>query len=257
VTARGGERAISSTEVEAVEADGSGRRRPVTILGWDPANECGFNGMTDNVIVSDPEILWGLPVIKGTRVPVYDLAASVKAGIARDRILAAYPTIREHHLDLAVAYAEANPLEKHVARAPRGEDPKRGQSTDETYAALDRGHGTATKDGQVERVRIMTPMTVDVDQVFIPYTALITDPLVVEAIAHLESKIERLRSLQGSGPEIATVIGKATEAFGKAGVLWLVEYNQVLQAVPLDLMVQGETESILTLIGQSEYGVYV
>jgi hypothetical protein len=43
-------------------------------------------------------------------VPVYDLTASIKAGIARDQILAAYPTIQEHHLDLAVAYAEANPL---------------------------------------------------------------------------------------------------------------------------------------------------
>jgi uncharacterized protein (DUF433 family) len=64
----------------------------------------------DDVIIWDPEILWGMPVIKGTRVPVYDLAASVKAGIPRDRILAAYPTIQEHHLDLAVAFAEANPL---------------------------------------------------------------------------------------------------------------------------------------------------
>src|SRR6478735_5948756 len=111
---RGGERAISTTEVEAVEADGSGRTWPVPLLGWDPTNEYGFNGMTDNVIMRNPEILWGMPVIKGTRVPVYDLAASVKAGIARDRILAAYPTIWEHQMDLAVAYAEANPLEKHV-----------------------------------------------------------------------------------------------------------------------------------------------
>jgi uncharacterized protein (DUF433 family) len=67
--------------------------------------------MVEDAIVSDPEILDGMPVIKGTRVPVYDLAASVKAGIPRERILAAYPTIKEHHLDLAVAYAEANPLE--------------------------------------------------------------------------------------------------------------------------------------------------
>ena len=66
--------------------------------------------MVDDTIISDSEILSGMPVIKGTRVPVYDLAASVKAGISRDRILAAYPTIKEHHLDLAVAYAEATPL---------------------------------------------------------------------------------------------------------------------------------------------------
>ena len=69
------------------------------------------NAKRDDTIVSDPEILGGMPVIKGTRVLVYDLAASVKAGIPQDRILAAYPTIKEHHLDLAVAYAEANPLQ--------------------------------------------------------------------------------------------------------------------------------------------------
>ena len=74
--------------------------------------------MVDDTIISDSEILSGMPVIKGTRVPVYDLAASVKAGISRDRILAAYPTIKEHHLDLVVAYAEANPLQRRTSKLP-------------------------------------------------------------------------------------------------------------------------------------------
>jgi uncharacterized protein (DUF433 family) len=69
------------------------------------------NAKRDDTIVSDPEILGGMPVIKGTRVLVYDVAASVMTGISLDRILAAHPTIKEHHLDLAVAYAEANPLQ--------------------------------------------------------------------------------------------------------------------------------------------------
>ncbi|MGF9764173.1 DUF433 domain-containing protein [Microvirga sp. 0TCS3.31] len=72
--------------------------------------------MPEDAIVSDPEILGGMPVIKGTRVLVYDLAASVTAGISRDRILLAYPTIEEHHLDLAVAYAKANPLQRQASR---------------------------------------------------------------------------------------------------------------------------------------------
>jgi uncharacterized protein (DUF433 family) len=80
--------------------------------------------MAEDGIISDPEILWGMPVIKGTRVPVYDLAASVKAGIPRDRILAAYPTIQDYHLDLAVAYAEANPLKTDITRTPRASDPR-------------------------------------------------------------------------------------------------------------------------------------
>jgi uncharacterized protein (DUF433 family) len=74
--------------------------------------------MPEEAIVSDPEILGGMPVIKGTRVLVYDVAASVKAGISRDRILSAYPTIKEHDLDLAVAYAEANPLQGRDRRFP-------------------------------------------------------------------------------------------------------------------------------------------
>jgi uncharacterized protein (DUF433 family) len=68
------------------------------------------------MIVSDPEILGGMPVIKGTRVLAHDLAASVRAGIPRDQILGAYPTIKEHHLDLAVTYAKANPLQGRTHR---------------------------------------------------------------------------------------------------------------------------------------------
>jgi hypothetical protein len=93
-------------------------------------------------------------------------------------------------------------------------------------------------------------------EVFKPYTAMDTDPLLDRAIIHLDTQIERLRSLKGSNPEIATVIGRAVEVFGDLGVLWLVEGNQVLQAVPLDLIVQGRTEQVLTTIARIEHGVY-
>ncbi len=74
--------------------------------------------IAEDTIVSDPEILGGMPVIEGTRVLVYDLAASVRAGISRDRILAVYLTIEEQHLDLAVAYAKANPLQRPTHKFP-------------------------------------------------------------------------------------------------------------------------------------------
>lgn len=51
----------------------------------------------------------GTPVIRGTRVPVYDVAASVAAGIPLDRILAAYPSLKMEQIELANLYAEANP----------------------------------------------------------------------------------------------------------------------------------------------------
>jgi uncharacterized protein (DUF433 family) len=61
------------------------------------------------MVVSSPEILGGTPVIRGTRVPVYDVAASVAAGIPRDRILAGYPRVTPGQIDLAALYADAIP----------------------------------------------------------------------------------------------------------------------------------------------------
>ena len=43
------------------------------------------------LVVEDPEILSGTPVIRNTRIPVYDVAASVAAGLPMERILEDYP----------------------------------------------------------------------------------------------------------------------------------------------------------------------
>jgi uncharacterized protein (DUF433 family) len=61
------------------------------------------------LIVSDPEILGGTPIVRGTRVPVYDVAGCVAAGLPKERILAAYPSLDEGKIELAAIYAEANP----------------------------------------------------------------------------------------------------------------------------------------------------
>jgi uncharacterized protein (DUF433 family) len=61
------------------------------------------------MVNSSSEILGGMLIIRGTRVPVYDVAASVAAGISLDRILAAYPSIDAKQVELASIYAEANP----------------------------------------------------------------------------------------------------------------------------------------------------
>jgi uncharacterized protein (DUF433 family) len=60
-------------------------------------------------VIEDSEILSGTPVIKGTRVPVYDVAASVAAGIPMERILSSYPSINREQVELAALFAEANP----------------------------------------------------------------------------------------------------------------------------------------------------
>jgi uncharacterized protein (DUF2384 family) len=94
------------------------------------------------------------------------------------------------------------------------------------------------------------------DRDFEPYTTANADDCIDQTIARLEEQIEQLRSLKGSGPEIATVIGRAREVYGDEGLLWLLEYNQVLQTTPLDLVLQGKAERVLTQLGRIEHGTY-
>ena len=68
------------------------------------------------MVIEDLDILGGTPVIRGTRIPVYDVAASVAAGVPRERIRSAYPVLDDRAIELATIYAEATP--------PRGR-PKR------------------------------------------------------------------------------------------------------------------------------------
>ncbi len=71
------------------------------------------------MVIEDPEILSGTPVIKGTRVPVYDIAAAFDLGTPVDRILKSYPSLEAGQIELASVYARAVP--------PRGR-PKRTAS---------------------------------------------------------------------------------------------------------------------------------
>ena len=64
------------------------------------------------MVVENPEILSGTPVIKGTRIPVHDVAASFEAGIPIERILRAYPSLKEGQVELAAVYARAFPAPK-------------------------------------------------------------------------------------------------------------------------------------------------
>ena len=48
---------------------------------------------------------------------------------------------------------------------------------------------------------------------------------------------------------------RVQEVFGERGVIWLIRPNQVLQAIPLDLIRQGKTDRVLRLLGQIEHGI--
>lgn len=61
------------------------------------------------LVSRDPEILGGVPVLRGTRVPVRTLAAMLDEGIAADRIAELYPGLDPRHITLAGLWARANP----------------------------------------------------------------------------------------------------------------------------------------------------
>lgn len=61
------------------------------------------------MVVEDPEILSGTPVIRGTRVPVHDVAARLDAGVPMERILRSYPSLNASQVELASIYAKAAP----------------------------------------------------------------------------------------------------------------------------------------------------
>jgi len=61
------------------------------------------------MVIEDPDILSGTPVIRGTRVPVYDIAAAVESGTPKDRVLKSYPSLKDWQVELALIYARAVP----------------------------------------------------------------------------------------------------------------------------------------------------
>ena len=70
------------------------------------------------MVVEDPEILGGEPVIKGTRIPVYLVADMLAKGATQKEILEGYPTLKEEQLDLARLYSNAYPRRGRPPRHP-------------------------------------------------------------------------------------------------------------------------------------------
>ncbi len=69
------------------------------------------------MVVEDPEILSGTPVIRGTRIPVYSVAALFDSGTPMTEILEMYPRLVEDQVELASVYAKAVPQRGRPKRA--------------------------------------------------------------------------------------------------------------------------------------------
>lgn len=61
------------------------------------------------MVVEDPEILSGTAVIRGTRIPVHDVASLYDAGTPARELQEIYPRLKTSQFELASIYAKANP----------------------------------------------------------------------------------------------------------------------------------------------------
>jgi uncharacterized protein (DUF433 family) len=63
----------------------------------------------ENMIVSDPEVMRGTPVYRGTRIPVELIADMLSQGANPEEILEGYPALNKEKIELAPLYVRAFP----------------------------------------------------------------------------------------------------------------------------------------------------
>jgi len=60
---------------------------------------------TNDQIVVDPEVMDGVPTIKGTRIPVYVVLEMLEEGLSFEDILREYPSLTMEKIKAAIHYA--------------------------------------------------------------------------------------------------------------------------------------------------------
>ena len=58
-----------------------------------------------NFIAVDPDICFGKPCIKGTRITVYDILNWLSTGMTTNEIIEDFPELQETHIKAALAFA--------------------------------------------------------------------------------------------------------------------------------------------------------
>src|SRR5690349_7475153 len=72
----------------------------------------------EEMVVSDPEIMHGTPVFKGTRIPVDLVADMLAQGATAEEILEGYPTLSKEKIAAAPLYMRAFPRRGRPSRRP-------------------------------------------------------------------------------------------------------------------------------------------
>ena len=65
----------------------------------------------ESLIVRDPAVCGGTPVLRGTRVPLRTVLASLAEGADVAEVLADFPSLSEAHIRAAIAFAAASAVE--------------------------------------------------------------------------------------------------------------------------------------------------
>jgi uncharacterized protein (DUF433 family) len=73
-----------------------------------------------NLIISNPEILGGKPVFKGTRVPVSNLIEYLESGYTINDFLEGFPTVKQKQVSQVL-----NLLSKHILQSAKIQNPSR------------------------------------------------------------------------------------------------------------------------------------
>jgi uncharacterized protein (DUF433 family) len=72
----------------------------------------------EEMVVSDPEIMRGTPVFRGTRIPVDLVADMLAQGATAEEILEGYPTLSNEKIAMAPLYLRAFPRRGRPSRRP-------------------------------------------------------------------------------------------------------------------------------------------
>jgi uncharacterized protein (DUF433 family) len=75
------------------------------------------------MVVTDPEILGGDPVFRGTRVPVHLVAELIAKGSQPAELIESYPRLTAEMIRLAPVYGAAYPLRGRPRRQPWRDHP--------------------------------------------------------------------------------------------------------------------------------------
>jgi len=88
--------------------------------------ELGRLANAERIVVSDPEIMRGTQVYRGTRIPVHLVADMLAQGASVEEILEGYPSLDRDKVELTSVYVRAFPRRGRPARRPwAGQKPLR------------------------------------------------------------------------------------------------------------------------------------